>query len=196
MTYTPLMKLIAVCGRRRSGKDTIAHHLVQTYGYQHLKISKPMKDAMKSLFGFSDEEMESDKKEEIHPVWNVSPRNLMQYIGTDVFRNHIQTTIPGIGESFWVRRFVQSVKDEHGNTPIVVSDMRFINEYNYIYNELTTDMKVIRVERNHSTMVDNRSDCHISEKQYMEIPYDFYLENTGTIEDLLHKVDEAVTPLQ
>ena len=36
-------KIIAICGVMRSGKDTIANHLVENYGYENVKIADTLK---------------------------------------------------------------------------------------------------------------------------------------------------------
>ena len=168
--------LIAICGRRRSGKDTVAEHLVKTHGFRHHKISQPLKDAMACLFGFDASDMETDSKELVHPVWNVSPRKLMQYIGTEVFRENIQTVIPNIGDTFWIKRFAESVLRCDAN--IVISDLRFMNEYDYLKKEWGDKFRVLRIDRTHDECT------HVSELEYLNIPYDMLIQNTGSIESL------------
>ena len=45
-----LPKIIAVCGYKRSGKDTIAKYLNKKYNYKHLKITYKLKECLKLLF--------------------------------------------------------------------------------------------------------------------------------------------------
>lgn len=180
--------LIALCGRRRSGKDTVATHLVQAHGFRHHKISQPLKDAMACLFGFDAADMETDRKELVHPAWNVSPRTLMQYIGTDVFRVDIQTVIPGIGDTFWVKRFSESVRRSTGDgAPIVVSDLRFMNEYDYLKKEWGDNFRVLRIDRSGA----HAEDTHVSELEYQRIPYDALINNAGSIDSLCEQAAAA-----
>ncbi len=43
-------QIIAICGYKRSGKDTIAQYLVKKYNYKHHKITHKLKECIKLLF--------------------------------------------------------------------------------------------------------------------------------------------------
>lgn len=179
--------IVALCGRRRSGKDTVAAYMCN-YGFHHHKISQPLKDALQVLFGLDADDLEQDKKEAVHPIWGVSPRTLMQYIGTDIFREHIRGTVPGIGDTFWIKRTLETLKKVDGSTNVVISDLRFMNEYEMLRGEYGDRLHVYRVER----FGDNdASELHVSEREFVEIPCDGILSNTGKVDELymqVHKV--------
>lgn len=96
---------IGICGRKFNGKDTLAEYLVKNHGYEQMAFAKPIKDISKILFGFNDEQLYGSKKEEIDERWNTTPRQMMQYIGTDMFRKD-----PGFGEHFWVKCLYEQIK--------------------------------------------------------------------------------------
>lgn len=170
-----MSKIILICGKKRSGKDTIANYLHQQFGYKNMKISASIKSICKILFDFSDDQMENDDKEKIDPKWNISPRQAFQFIGTDMMQYKIQELLPNIGKLFWIKSFIEKIKNT--SIPIVVSDVRFIHEYEEL--KKIFNIIVIRVERD--TTYD---DTHISEKEYLEIPYDILIKNNSTISDL------------
>lgn len=170
-----MIKLILICGKKRSGKDTIADYLHQYFGYKNMKISSTIKSICKLLFGFSDEQMENDDKEKNDPRWDISPRQAFQFIGTDMMQYKIQELLPTIGKLFWIKTFIEKIKDI--TIPVVVSDVRFIHEYEELKKKF--NIIVIRVERDNSY-----NDSHISETEYLEIPYDILIKNNATMHDL------------
>ncbi len=179
-----LPRIIAICGHKRSGKDTIANYLVK-YGYKNIKIADQLKTITKQLFNFTNDQVELDIKEHIDERWGISPRQAMQFIGTEIMQYEIQKLLPNIGRRFWIKSFIE--KDiENNNDRIVISDMRFLHEYEELkkYN-----IFVIMVTRPDYC---NKSN-HISETDYLNIPADLVITNDGTVEDLLIKIDNTLT---
>lgn len=181
-----MIKLILICGKKRSGKDTIADYLHEQFGYKNMKISAPIKSICKLLFGFSDDQMESDDKEKADPNWNISPRQAFQFIGTDMMQYKIQELLPNIGKLFWIKSFIDRIKNM--TLPVVVSDVRFLHEYEEL--KKVSNVIVIRVERDTSY-----DDSHISEREYLEIPYDILIKNNSTISDLHNELYTKIIKL-
>lgn len=176
-----LPRIIAICGHKRCGKDTLAEYISTTYGYEHLKISKKLKDVIQLLFNFSDEQIESDAKELIDPKWHITPRHAMQYVGTEMFQYDIQKLVPGVGRNFWIRSFIEShISATQKN--IVISDLRFLHEYEELKKY---GVYVVRINRA-STF---HQDTHCSETEFKSIPYNVSIENDGNIS----KLHEAFT---
>lgn len=183
-----LPRIIAVCGLKRAGKDTVARILNETFGYEHLQISKPLKDACKLLFGFSNEQLETDEKEYVDPRWNVSPRRVMQFIGTEVFQYAIHRDLPDIcisPKEFWIRSVIDII-DHNPNKRYVISDLRFLHEEKLLKQRDVYIIKIIRTSYNESNM-DNVDD-HISEKEYHNILPDMIITNAGSIADLRNNI--------
>lgn len=175
--------IIAICGYKRSGKDTIAKFIVDKYGYEHYKLAAPLKECIQQLFGFTQEEMEGSLKEQIHDYWQTSPRILMDYIGTHVFQYEIQNVIPDIKRNFWINNLInKSDIKNNRNKKIVISDLRFEHEYNELmkYNTL-----VIKVVNSRVKMADNLS----SEKECDNLKEHVTLMNNGSINELHDMID-------
>lgn len=166
-------QIIAICGLKRSGKDTIAKYITNKYGYHHMKIAKPLKDTVCNLFNINSENLENESKDMIDPTWKTSPRTIMDFIGTHVFQYELQKIIPHIHRNFWINILLNNVKDRH----VVISDLRFKHEYEEIIKHY--NCKVIKVLR-HTTS----SDMLPSEIEYDDIPNDVVLHNNHTIQDL------------
>ena len=80
-----LPKVIGIAGRKYNGKDTIGDYLVKNYGYKKIAYADPIKEICKEMFGFNNEQLYGSLKESNDGFWNVSPRKLMQFIGTELF---------------------------------------------------------------------------------------------------------------
>ena len=178
--------IIGVLGRKGSGKDTISDYIIQKFNFEKMIIAEPLKNACKELFNFSDEQLYGDLKETVDPQWEVSPRKVLQWLGTDVFRNRIGELNPEIGNNFWVNllkvRYLQKLS-KNKNIKIVVSDVRFQNEIDIIHK---LGGKVIKLTRPSI----NNADAHESEKNIDTLKGDYDILNDSSLEELYKKVEE------
>jgi hypothetical protein len=178
-----LPQIIAICGRRRTGKDVIADYICNKYQYSNVKFAQPLKDAIKVLFGFSEDQIEKYKDKD-DDFWKTSPRKVMQFIGTEIMQYEIQRLIPHTNRHF----FVNSLLKRHNNQNIVISDMRFLHEYNEIKKKGALVIKVIRP----FSEKDNNIDFHSSEKEVDEITTDYTIINDGDINTLYKKIEKVI----
>lgn len=180
-----LPRVVALCGARRTGKDTIANYLVFKYGYEHIKITSPLKDICKVLFQFTDEQLETDLKEVVDTRWGVSPRQVMQFVGTDMFQYKIQELLPQVGRHFWINSLVEAIRGQPGKR-FVISDLRFHHEMGGLSLFMPFIIKVItdRIQQ-------NKTDSHVSECEQKEIKEDILVTNNNKIEDLYKKIDDV-----
>lgn len=174
-------RLIAVCGYKRCGKDTLANQISQAYGHKHVKIAGRLKEVVRCLFGFTEDQVESDSKEVVDERWGVSPRRAMQFVGTEMFQYKIQELIPGVERNFWIRSLVEQEVAPclAGGGSVVISDIRFVHEYNELKKH---GVFVILVERDGCGCQD---DMHASEQDFRNIPADIVLKNNGEVTELL-----------
>lgn len=73
------MHLIGLLGRSRSGKDTVAHILLDALkptNYRLRHISKPLKDALKSMYGYDDSHVFGKMKDVRDLRYDKTPRDL------------------------------------------------------------------------------------------------------------------------
>lgn len=183
--------LIGICGKSRNGKDTIADYLVSKYAFEKLILSEPLKEACKILFGFNDEQLYGNSKEIIDPNFGTSPRIILQYLGTDIFRKDINKIIPNINDNFWmnivIKKYLEKCK-ENKNTKVVISDIRFKNEIDTFRKMNGILIKIIRPNV-------NTEDQHESEKNIPTLECDHDIINDGTIQDLYKKIDFLIQSL-
>ena len=164
--------IVFLTGPARSGKDTIANVFVK-HGYTCLKLAGALKKALSAIFGFSPEQMEDGVlKETIDETWGITPRTAMQYIGTDVFQNHLDSLIPGIGRDIWVKGLsIEIEKILKSGGRVVISDLRFPHEFDYISSMYPTQTIVYKMHRL-GTSFDAIKEMHLSESAHHSIPID------------------------
>lgn len=125
------IKLIGITGRKYCGKDTLGNYFVEQYGFERMAYADALKEATRCIFDFDDEQLYGNSKEIIDPYWNVTPRQVLQFIGTDLFRNHIKELLPDMGKDIWIhviKRKIMNKLKKNPNTKIVITDIRFPNE--------------------------------------------------------------------
>lgn len=164
--------IVGICGKKFHGKDTIADHYVKKYGFTKISLGDPLKHAMKDIFGFSDEQLWGNQKEIVDTFWNTTPRDMMQYIGTDLLRGQFSKKYPHIGNNVWVMSIQRQIENliSQGISKIIVPDLRFPNEECVIRS---FNGKIIRVIRDSLTSVDT----HISENSSEQIHADYTVHN-------------------
>ena len=166
------LKIVGLTGKARSGKDTVAMRLATHYGYHHYWFSRPMKEACRNIFGWGDEHLYGDLKDVVDTTYGVSPRYVLQTIGTDWGRDMINRDL-------WLIRAQQEMD---ANPLIVVSDVRFDNEASLIRSN---GGSVIRLGRDDLQQVNP----HQSENGVSDGLITRTIENNGTLDELNRLID-------
>lgn len=175
--------LIGICGKKQHGKDTIARILAAKYGYKVRHFADPLKATCAAVFGLNDEQLNGADKEVRDNFWGVSPRVIMQLVGTELFRNELAARMPEVGRNIWIRSFA---KTYDSNTNTVIADVRFKNEYEWIK---CVGGIVIRVNRPEM----DGGDAHESENAIGEFTSDYTIENNSTLGHLETEIDKIVS---
>lgn len=172
-------KIIAFTGSKGSGKSTAKNILQSIYPDAIcLSFADPLKELISLLFSLEDECYNPLKKDVILNEWNVTPRQLMQTIGTDLFRDCLTEKLPSINithSTLWVTLLHKKISKIKNKT-IIIDDCRFNDEYNCI-----KDLKgvVIKIKRRKKGDIDHH-------KSEIGCNYDFEINNNSTI-DILKK---------
>lgn len=178
---------LGLTGEMGHGKSTVALYLCQHYGYSEYSFAKPLKEGVKQLFSFSNEQVYGEEKNQIDERWGVSPRYIFQQIGTELFRNHLKMYLPQISESsdgIWIRNFFRWFALH--SSRVVISDCRFMDECEALHR---VGIKIYRVVRPIEQMLDPSTHAHSSEKFQKLLPVDGEIRNEGTLEQLFYNVD-------
>lgn len=184
--------VIGVCGAIGAGKDTVANILVDKFGFKRVAFADKLKEACRIIYSFSDEQLYGTQaqKEAIDPYWGASSRSLMQRTGTQALRHVIDSDI-------WVKALMQTLLQSGGGR-YVISDCRFENEVKMIHllggvlwN--VERVKLTRRERFINRVKDFFGITHESERLWHNLDLaDRVIDNTGTREELMNKVNNAI----
>lgn len=182
------MILIGLCGKKRHGKDTMADYLVNKYGFIKLVLAEPIKNICKELFGFTDEQLYGNKKEDIDEFWKISPRTIMQYFGTEIMRNKFTEIMPHIGDNIFIeilKKKIYNLQRLNNDVKIVVSDIRYLNEVEMIHSLNGFMFKIIR-------NIVNNPDDHSSETTIDQINC-CIIDNNNSIENFYLNIDKIAS---
>lgn len=164
--------LYGITGKAGSGKDTLADSLIRHSGGHKISFADPLKAACRELFQLSQSQLTNRReKEAIDTRWGKSPRQLMQFLGTDLLREQLDKEI-------FIKSTRCKVEQLLANQDLViVSDCRFENE-----TQMVRDMggKVIHLRRRGVASVYS----HVSEKKLEVKTTDIVLYNNGTVAEM------------
>jgi hypothetical protein len=180
--------IIAIGGKKRSGKDTIANYIIENYdGFDKYSLAKPMKDVMGEIFDWGNDHLYGDLKEVVDPRWGISPRQALQNFGTEWGQYGLSESFPEFkrvtGRNLWINKFLIWYKAHDALKNVVIPDLRFYHEYEKLreHGNMTGEpVFFIRVLRD----LENKVDGHESEQQANLRFCDVTIVNDGTIEEL------------
>ena len=190
-------KNVAFTGEMHHGKSTCAEYLCCKHGYVEYTFSGPLKTGVMELFDFSYEQTYGEEKDQIDQFWGVSPRYLLQQIGTNLFRNKLKIYLPNLmlQKSLWVDNFFKWFNKTGSYTNFVVSDCRFPDEAQAIKESNIKLYRVVRpsLQQNNSQHQQQSPNIkHASEFLQKNIIVDCEIINDGTKEELYDKVQKLV----
>ena len=192
------MTIIVICGYQGSGKDTLAKILINEHNFIKFSFADAVKDILTSIFGWNriilDGLTETDRieREKIDTWWSeqlnisITPRYMMQYIGTELFRNHLHKDI-------WTKVVEKKIIDfmsSNKNKNIVITDCRYPNEIEMVQKY---DGYIFHIYRNLPDWYEDYKNTkelpkdlplHTSEISWLDTKFDYTIENNSTIENL------------
>jgi dephospho-CoA kinase len=202
------MALIGLVGFIGSGKGTVGDILEQK-GFEKDSFAKPLKDACSFIFGWPRSLLEGDTevsrkwRELPDPFWSekfgfkFTPREALQLLGTEAGRNVFHPDI-----------WVISLLNRANGRKVVVTDVRFGNEIDYIQKNGGKIVRIIRGEEpiwyQKLAEIDDKNErheymsqfpIHSSEWDWVGSTFDHIIYNDGTYNDLEAKVDEMLKKL-
>lgn len=177
------MLIIGLVGQAGAGKDTVAESLRRLIPCSAVfAIADPLRDICKILYGLSDQHFtDRVKKETVIPAWGLSPRQMMQKLGTDFVRK-------SLGPDHWLQLLSKRLHSCKADC-IIVSDVRFLNEGSFIKS--FPDSLLIRITRSQFTRA--MLSQHVSETEGEGINCDSTIHNNGSLSQLQEKVKTGFT---
>ncbi|MGW0929568.1 deoxynucleotide monophosphate kinase family protein [Streptomyces sp. NPDC002644] len=174
---------VALLGKARAGKDTIAKRLVEEHGYTRLAFADPLKDLALNVNPVISTtynvhvrlaDYVADVGWELAKEWNPEVRRLLQRLGQGV---------RSLTRDFWVSVLTEKLRRIDG--PVVVTDVRYPNEAIAMRN---LGFSLVRVQR-WEALTDPLADAHESEILMDDWPTDATIRNTGTLAELYEEAD-------
>jgi hypothetical protein len=198
--------IIGLVGFIGSGKGTFGDILVREHGYRQFAFADALKDGVSQIFLWPRGLLEGDSnasrtfREKVDPWWSnklgyeVTPRLILQKFGTEACRN-------GIADNIWIAALEKRIQ---GYDDVVITDVRFPNEINFIRS---VGGVIIRVKRGEDPIWYNDAlstntvgintmeeyNVHESEWAWIGQKIDHTVLNEGTKDDLKESVNRILT---
>lgn len=160
-----MRRIYGITGLKGAGKDT-AGKAIMAYlndaGVVQVNFADPLKAVCAEVFDLTHDQMYGDQaaKEAVLDRWPfMSPRQIMQRVGTECFRD----VFPGV----WINAFVRAISSREEN--IVCTDFRFADEAAALRAAGAVLIRVVR-----PGII---ADGHRSEKEAGELAVDIELLN-------------------
>jgi len=161
--YMRKLPLLGLTGFAKAGKDTFADALVQD-GWTRVAFADPLKAIAKDI-GWNGEKDDYG-------------RVLLQNLGVAV-RDHLRPEA-------WVTSGEDAI--EAANGPVVVTDVRFLNEIEMVHRR---GGKIIRIDRPGV----QAANAHVSEHEWQKVPPDAIFNNDGTLDEIPEKALKFIIDL-
>ncbi|MEG1351231.1 MAG: hypothetical protein RSC85_01965 [Bacilli bacterium] len=170
------MKIFILCGKARSGKDTVLKMIEEYYQKENKKVVKMhfasyLKMYAKEYFGYSDKEEEK-------------PRQFLQYLGTDVIRIKLKK------EKFLINRILEDLEImENFFDVAIIGDARFIDEIEDIKNKYPKAISINVQRLNFDNKLKETEKEHLSENalnSYKNYNYDIINTNLKSLEEKIN----------
>lgn len=209
--------IVGVCGLIGSGKNTVADILVEEFGFRQDSFAAPLKDAVARIFGWDRDLLEGITaesrvwRESVDEWWanrlsipHLTPRWVLQYWGTEVLRD-------GFHDDIWIASCENRLRQTNDN--VVISDLRFPNEFKSLRSLGATTISVWRGERpvwtkyavalnvqslpdddqNYFTKKLEECKIHISEWAWIGQDTTYSIQNDKSIDDLREQVRNIIS---
>lgn len=165
------MFIIGIAGKKRSGKDEVCKALMDKFSETKRCVRVGFADALKQEVAEACDVTLNDIERNKENF-----RLILQGWGTD-FRRSLH------GKNYWIHIVEQTIASLPKDTVVIIPDVRFNNELEFVLNNGGMLIKVVRPD-----LVDN--DTHASETSLSNENFIFHhtIINNGTLTELKHKV--------
>lgn len=198
-------RIVAIAGLAGSGKDTAAQYLIHRHHFTKIAFADSLKDMCSAVFGWPRYMLEGvtmesrEWREQVDTWWStrlqiphLTPRWVLQHMGTDVLRNHFHDDI-------WIAALERKLLDcKHG---VVITDLRFPNELAAIKRCGGTAVRVQRgvdppwiklAIEDPEKFKGEYPDVHPSEWIGVSLEYDYVINNNTSLDDLHAQLREIL----
>lgn len=172
-------RLIGIKGLAGHGKDTVANFISDYLSKgltQKISFAEPLKEIVSIITGIPVVDIDRNKTTHL-PEYNFSVRTMLQKVGTDAMRNQLDSDI-------WIKIAARRIGQIPKNKIVIIPDVRFENEMNFIRQNNGVLICVHRPMMNKESIHE-----HISESGQLYLPdCDHTIINDGSLDELRTKV--------
>ncbi len=176
--------IIGLLGAAGSGKSTAANYLRTRWNATVYSLAAPLKELVAKAFDLRYEQVwgTQEDKETVDQRYNVTPRWLLQRIGTEGCR-------AVFGQNVWTDALLRRIDLENPRFA-VIEDVRFRNEAERIMN---AGGQIWRLEVEGGRLSSDDG-SHASEQEWLHAPYSRRIISAITpgSSDLKNKIEEAM----
>lgn len=180
------MKVIGICGKTFSGKNTVCKTLIKNLPISLIyEIDSPVKESCIPLFNLNYSQLYGEKIDIYDYSLNSSPRLLFKKIVNDIrnelcedfFINHLDKNL--------ILENIQIKKQNNKCNTVIIPDIKFQNEINYLKSKW--DAKIVRITRTPEIKVyDDNIEKNIKYLDYI----DFEINNNSNKEFLEENIQK------
>ena len=187
--------VIALCGGKGHGKDTVGNWCVENLGAVRLAFGEPLKRGVQQFLDLSNDQVTDEKeKEKIDPYWNHAPREFYQIFGTELAQKELPKFLQNMDNKIWVKCVARRMARIYRTRPnvyniFVITDVRLKHEEDFVKS--FPNHLIIRVNRN--LHINGNFNNHISETAVNSLNPCYIIENNGTIQNLYRQVEFITT---
>jgi hypothetical protein len=193
--------ILGITGLMGSGKGTVSDILIKNYNFKKISFADTLKDAVSVMFDWPRALLEGDTEES--RIWReqpdlfwsmemgktITPRLILQLVGTDVLRNNFF-------DGIWVSIVKKKILT-HNNINWVIPDVRFPNEVKMIKDMGGSIWRVKRGDDPDWFEMYQKAgieplDVHPSEWRWALTNFDQVIENNLTIDTLTDTIKNLI----
>jgi dephospho-CoA kinase len=178
---------IALTGKMRSGKDTVAKHLFIDHDFDRVAFGDALKKNAHATFPWVSE---VSKPRALYQSYG----QLMRQIDPDVWIKHAEQTV-----DVWINMRVNDGAERVG---VVITDLRQPNEYGWARANGFTIIRVTAPDEDRIARAISAGDdftvhdlTHETEQAIGTFECDFEIVNDGTVEELKAQVDSILAQI-
>ena len=159
--------LIGISGKMGVGKTTSAQYLSKYYGFISKSFANPLRDKAKLLFPFTDDDLNVHNKDKEFQQMGWTPREFLVKLGQFL--------------RYYDSKYVISRMEIYEGQKIVIDDVRYEDEVNYILNKKGI---LIRINRYDTENPHSKSELRYdrSDTELDNIKMDFTVESFDNVD--------------
>ena len=208
------MKIVAISGWKRSGKDTAANYLVEEYGYTRVAFADVLKDMVAQEYNIPRNYCDDpDKKESALEQYPVNPQDAFSRAIAEIMKGEFRnlngkphwtpralcilkgSVNRSVTSKYWTQRAIDVIRNialsnfngDSNVEGIVISDLRYNSEVEQLREAFGDNLITVRVNR-----FDTCESTDASERDLDNAKFDLVIENRESLSAFLRKVEDGL----